>query len=84
MPTICIFRSLKGASKDPIQIKSRDTRLRNMAALKRHLQSYDWQTLLSTPDVNSAMTKLHETIQLEIDSCIPEVTQNSEKETSET
>ena len=74
MPTICVIRSLKGAGKDPVQIKSRDTRPRNMAALKRHLQSYDWQTFLSTPDVNSTMAKLHETIQLEIDLCIPEVT----------
>ena len=74
MPTICVIRSLKGAGKDPVQITSRDTRPRNMAALKRHLQSYDWQTLLSTPDVNSTMAKLHETIQFEIDLCIPEVT----------
>ena len=74
MPTICVIRSLKGAGKDPIQIKSRDTRPRNMAALKRHLQAYDWQTLLSTPDVNSTMVKLHETIQFEINLCIPEVT----------
>ena len=66
--------SLKGAGKDPVQIKSRDTRPRNMAALKRHLQSYDWQTFLSTPDVNSNMAKLHETIQFEIDLCILEVT----------
>ena len=62
MLTICVIRSLKGAGKDPIQIKSRDT----MAALKRHLQAYDWQTLLSTLDVNSTMVKLHETIQFEI------------------
>ena len=34
--TICVIRSLKGAGKDPVQIKSRDTRPRNMAALKRH------------------------------------------------
>ena len=74
MPTICVIRSLKGAGKDPIQIKSRNTRPRNMAALKRHLQAYDWRTLLLTPDVNSTMVKLHETIQFEINLCIPEVT----------
>ena len=74
MPTICVIPSLKGAGKDPVQIKSRDTRPRNMAALKRHLQSYDWQTLLWSPNVNSTMAKLHETIQFEMDLCIPEVT----------
>ena len=74
MPMICVIKSLKGAGKDPVQITSRDTRPRNMAALKSHLQSYDWKTLLSTSDVNSAMTVLHATIQSEIDSCIPVVT----------
>ena len=45
-----------------------------MAALKKHLQSYDWQTALSTPDVNIAMTNLHDIIQGEVDLCIPEMT----------
>ena len=74
MLTICVIRSLKGAGKDPVKIKSRDTRPRNMAALKTRLHAHDWKTLLSTPDVNSAMTRLHDTIHSEIDSCIPEVT----------
>ena len=43
-----------------------------MAALKKHLQSYDWQTALSSPDVNLAMTNLHDIIQCEVD--IPEMT----------
>ena len=45
-----------------------------MAALKMHLQSYDWQTALSTPDVNIAMTYLHDIIKSEVDLCIPEMT----------
>ena len=74
MPTICIIRALKGVSKDPVQIKSRDTRPRNMATLKSRLHTHDWQTLLSSPDVNTAMITLHETIQSEVNLCIPEVT----------
>ena len=74
LPSVCVLRSLKGAGKDPVQIISRDTRPRNMAALKRHLQSYDWQTVLSTPDANIAMTYLHDTIKSEVNLCIPEMT----------
>ena len=74
MPSVCVLRSLKGAGKDPVQITSRDTRPRNMAALKKHLQSYNWQTVLSTTDVNTAMTNLHDIIQGEVDLCIPEMT----------
>ena len=45
-----------------------------MAALKKHLQSYKWQMALSTPDMNIAMTNLHDIIQGEIDLCILEMT----------
>ena len=41
MPSTCVIRSLKGVGKDPIKITLRDTRPRNMDALKRHLASYD-------------------------------------------
>ena len=74
MPSICVVKSIKGVGKDPIQITSRDTRPRNMAALKKHLCNYDWSRLLSTTDINSAMLSLHNILQNEIDHCIPEVT----------
>ena len=34
MPSICVIKSIKGVGKDPIQITSRDTRPRNLNALK--------------------------------------------------
>ena len=74
MPSICVIRSLKGVGRDPIQITSRDTRSRNMTALKQHLSNYDWQSLLPTTNPNMAMNKFHQIIQREIELCIPEVT----------
>ena len=74
MPSICVIKSLKGVGKDVVQITSRDTRPRNLNALKTHLSNYDWANLLHTSDVNTSMTKLHNTLQEEIDHCIPEVT----------
>ena len=38
MPTICILSSLKTIKKDPVTITSRDTRPRNIQALKEHLR----------------------------------------------
>ena len=74
MPSICVIKSIKGVGKDPVQITSRDTRPRNLTALKNHLCSYDWMKVLSTSDINTAMSNLHTILQKEVDHCIPKVT----------
>ena len=74
LPSICIIKSLKSVKNKSIQIKSRDTRLRNITALQNHLSKYDWQTLLREKDVSAAMDKFHKVLQYEIDLCIPETT----------
>ena len=71
MPTICVVESLKTARKDNITITSRDTRPKNIAALKNHLQSYDWPTLLSSPSLDGNMETLNNVIQREMDYCTP-------------
>ena len=38
LPTVCVLNSLISTKKEPIIIKSRDTRLRNLSALKRQIQ----------------------------------------------
>ena len=74
LPSICIIKSLKSVKKKPIQIKSRDTRPRNITALPNHLSKYDWQMLLKGKDVSASMDKFHKVLQYEIDLCIPETT----------
>ena len=74
LPSICIIKSLKSVKNKAIQIKSRDTRPRNITALQNHLSKYDWQTLLREKDVSAAMDKLHKVLQYEIDLSIPETT----------
>ena len=76
MPSVCVIKSLKSVGKDVIKITSRDTRPRNLNALKTHLSNYEWTKLLCSSDVNTSMTKLHNTLQDEIDHCIPEVTRS--------
>ena len=76
LPSICIIKSLKSVKNKSIQIKSRDTCLRNITALQNNLSKYDWQTLLreKEKDVSVAMDKFHKVLQYEIDLCIPETT----------
>ena len=47
MPSGCVIKSLKRAKKEPVTITTRDTCIRNMTALKNHLQSYNWETILT-------------------------------------
>ena len=75
MPSACILKCLKKTRRDPLTITSRDTRPKNMTALKSHLQSYDWHTILDKQDVNACMIKVHGIVETEMDLCIPEVTQ---------
>ena len=41
--TVCILGSLVSAKKEPLVVKCRDTRLKNISALKRELSKHNWQ-----------------------------------------
>ena len=71
MPTICVLESLKTAKKDNITITNRDTRPKNIAALKDHLQNYDWPVLLNSTSLDRNMETLDNVIQTEMNSCTP-------------
>ena len=71
MPTICVVESLKTTKKDNIIITSRDTRPKNIAALKDHLQSYDWPALLNNTSLNRNMETLDNIVQSEMNYCTP-------------
>ena len=71
MPTICVMESLKTTKKDNIIMTSRDTRPKNIAALKDHLQSYDWPALLNNTSLDRNMETLDNIVQLEMNYCTP-------------
>ena len=52
-------------------IKSRDTRLRNMVALKKQIHDYDWSPLMSDPSPSKNMECVHEQLSTIIDCCTP-------------
>ena len=71
LPTTCVLESMITTKKEPLIIKCRDTRLKNVAALKSHLSQHDWQTELSDPSPSKNMEKIHETITTVIDNYLP-------------
>ena len=71
LPTVCILSSLISVKKEPVIIKSRDTRLRNMVALKKQIQDYDWSPLMSDPSPSKNMECVHEQLSAIIDCCTP-------------
>ena len=74
LPSVCVLKAIQSVKKDPVEITSRDTRPKNMAALHEHLAKYNWEVLLNGKDVNESMTILNDILSSEIDLCIPERT----------
>ena len=74
LPTACIIPSLIASKKGPIAITSRDTRPKNMKALKRQLTETNWSIELGSDSCNSNMAMLTKILTNAIDRCIPEQT----------
>ena len=71
MPTICILNSFKTMKKESVNITSRDTRPHNIAALKEHLNTYDWTGLLNSSDVDVNVDTLSNVLNYETELCTP-------------
>ena len=71
LPMVCVLNSLISAKKEPTVIKSRDTRLRNLATLKRQLQDHDWTQDLADPSPSKNMGEIHNLLTTTINHCIP-------------
>ena len=66
LPTVCVLNSLITVKREPIVIKSRDTRVRNLLALKKQINDYNWSLLMMdpSPSQNMELSKM-------IDCCTP-------------
>ena len=74
LPTACIIPSLIASKKGPIAITSRETRPKNMKALKRQLTETNWSIELGGDSCNSNMVMLTKILTNAVDRCIPEQT----------
>ena len=71
LPSVCIIKNAKVFRKKSITIKSRDTRKRNMDALKKSLESTDWSGLSTLTNVNDKAELLHNKLIEKIDQFVP-------------
>ena len=71
LPTACVFSSLQSAKKEPVVVRCRDTRLKNLSALKRILDNHNWDDELSDQSPSKNMEKIHVTLSSAIDYCMP-------------
>ena len=76
LPSIVSIKGLKINKKEPIQITSRDTRSRNMKALKDSLSQIDWSELIEDNAPNNSMTNLHNKLVTEVEHFTPIRTYN--------
>ena len=71
LPSITTVKNLKVSKKEPITITSRDTRPKNVTALKTKLASINWQNLLTPNSPNTNMSLVHDRLAKEIDHFTP-------------
>ena len=71
LPAICVLNSLISVKKEPLVIKSRDTRLCNLVALKKQITNYDWSSLLTDMSPSKKMESVHDQLLSIIDCCTP-------------
>ena len=66
-----MVKNLKVNKKELITITCRDTRQRNVTALKTSLAAINWQKLITPNSPNTNMTLLHDKLAKEIDHFTP-------------
>ena len=71
LPSIATIKNLQLSKKEPVTITSRDTRQKNVTALKASLNSVNWQSILDRNSPDSNMTILHNKLAEEIDHFTP-------------
>ena len=71
LPSVCIIKNANLSRKKSITINSRDTRKRNMDALRKSLDCTDWSDLNSITNVNDKAVVLHEKLVERIDHYVP-------------
>ena len=73
LPSVCVLKNVRTSNKEPVVIKTRDRRAKNMIKLREHLQEYDWSIEQCNNSVSVNMQKVHEGLVNIIDECIPYV-----------
>ena len=71
LPMVCVLNLLMTAKREPMVVKSRETRVQNMNFLKRQLVDHDWTEELSDSSPSTNMEKIHTMLSSMINHCLP-------------
>ena len=71
LPTVCIINSLTAMTRGTVTITSRDTRPKNLKALRAQLHNHDWSKKLSDRSSSVNMEHVHNVLISTVDRCIP-------------
>ena len=74
LPTACVIPTLVTSQKGPVAIMPRDTRPRNMVAMKKQLSLINWTEELQSNSCSKNMETFTQKITEIIERCIPEQT----------
>ena len=71
LPSIVSIKNLKLCKRVPVQITTRDTRRKNMNALKNSLKQTNWREIVEDNAPSENMSALHKKLAAEIDHFMP-------------
>ena len=71
LPSIVSIKNLKLSKRVPVQITSRDTRTKNINALKNSLKKINWCEIIEPSSPSKSMSNLHERLRHDIDHFTP-------------
>ena len=83
LPSILLLSGVTAYKKEPVLIKSRDLRKRNVDALKRSLDNKNFERLIVANDLNTSFSNVHsklvEQIGLYLKQCVQFVVKNCDE-----
>ena len=71
LPSICVLKNLTTSKKEPIVIKTRDKRVKNMTRLRENLTLHNWNDEIKNQSVSTNMFNVHQSLVEILDNCIP-------------
>ena len=71
LPSICVLKNLTTSKKEPVVIKTRDKRAKNMVNLREKLLTHDWDNDTRNNSVSTNMHNVHQSLTAIVNECIP-------------
>ena len=74
LPSVLAVQDVFVTKKDRVSITSRDMRQKNLTALRTRLDATNWTDIVTSPDYDTNVTEIHNTLMKALDHYVPEKT----------